>query len=172
MRLLDIVTRDPLLKLTALILAFLLWALVETGRESDAGGAPPAVANDEDSAQARVDSLLDTRAVPVAVRLTGQPLAGWELAGPPRLEPPLLTVSGPLPMLERLDTLHLPSIRLDGRSGSTVLDIQVDTAGLGLNVMPVRVRVTIPIRPITPGPSGGGAAERPDPALAPVGAAP
>lgn len=169
MRPLELVTRDPLLKLTALVLAFLLWALVETGGRAP---EPPAARSRADSAQAPAEPPTDSKAVPVAVRVIGQLPAGWELAGPLTVEPPTVTLSGPLAALERVDSVRLPAIRLDGRTSSLTVDVPIDTVGLGLGVAPRVVRVTIPIRQIPTDSSGGGAAERPDPAPAPAGALP
>jgi len=169
-RLLDLLTKDPLLKLTALVLAFLLWALVASER----GTTPPQVPEEHgaDSTQSRVDPAETSRALPVAVRLAGQPRAGWEVAGPPRVEPPRITVTGLPAALDRIDSLYVPVIRLDGRMATATLEVMVDTAGLGVRVAPARVSVTITIRPISPETSRGGSAERPDPALAPPGALP
>jgi YbbR domain-containing protein len=169
-RLLDLLTKDPLLKLTALVLAFLLWALVA----SEQGTGPPAAPEEHgaDSTQSRVDPVETSLPIPVAVRLAGQPLAGWEVAGPPRVEPSSVTVTGQPAVLEQIDSLYVPVIRLDGRTATETLDVMVDTAGLGVRVAPARVRVTITIRPISPESSRGGTAERPDPALAPTGTVP
>ena len=122
-----------------------------------------------DSGQAGAEPARDTRSVPVAVRLTGQPTPGWELAGPVRVEPVELTVTGPPGAVARLDTIRLPAIRLDGRTVSATVDIDVDTTGLGLQLTPMRVKVTIPIRQIPTEAGGGGPAPRPDPAWPPAG---
>lgn len=168
MRVIEGITRDPLLKLTALVLAFLLWALVETGGRS-AAVVPGSGRSQPDPGPAGTASATTTRSVPVAVRLTGQPAPGWELAGPARIDPLELTVSGPVRAVERVDTVRLPAVRLDGRSASATLDLEVDTAGLGLTVTPTRVRVTIPIRQIPTEMSGGGVGLGPDPASPPAG---
>ncbi len=170
-RLVELLTKDPLLKLTALVLAFLLWALVASER----GAAPPPPAPDAkggDSGQLQAAPVDSSRSVPVAVRLTGVPMVGWEVAGPPRVEPTHVTATGPASVLARIDSIHVPAIRLDGRMASATQDLAIDTAGLGVRIVPSRVRVTIPIRQIPPDTSDGGAAERPEPALAPAGAVP
>ena len=172
MRPLELLTREPLLKLTALVLAFLLWALVETGGRTGAVPVAPDGRVVADSAQSRLEPGTETRSIPVAVRLAGKPLTGWEMAGPPQVEPAFLTVTGPASALERIDTVRLPTIRLDGRTAWESLDVEVDTAGLGFRVVPVRVRVTLPIRPVPSETTGGGAVGRPEPALAPAGAEP
>jgi len=169
-RLLDLLTKDPLLKLTALVLAFLLWTLVASERAATSQPAPEPRGGD--SAQSRLDPAPNSRSVPVAVRLTGQPQSGWEVSGPPQVDPTHLTLTGPTSALDRIDSVYVPTIRLDGRMAPATLDLAVDTVGLGVTVEPRRVRVTIPIRQIPPETSGSGGGERPGPALAPTGPVP
>jgi YbbR domain-containing protein len=168
-RLVELLAKDPLLKLTALVLAFLLWALVASERASTAPRSPES--RGTDSAQSRLDPAERSRSVPVAVRLTGQPMPGWEIAGRPQIDPTHLTVTGPALAVERIDSVYLPAIQLDGRMASATLDIAVDTVDLGVSVKPARVRVRIPIRLISPETSSGGTAERPGPVQGPTGAA-
>jgi YbbR domain-containing protein len=169
-RLLDLVMKDPLLKLTALVLAFLLWALVAS--EQNTAPSPTPATSESDSTQSAQAPVESSGTVPVAVRLAGRPMAGWEVAGPPRVEPSRVTVTGPPAAVAGIDSVRVPPIRLDGRMASATLDMTVDTAGLGVRVAPARVRVTITIRPISAESGEGGPAERPDPAFAPAGAVP
>lgn len=170
-RLVELLTKDPLLKLTALVLAFLLWALVA----SEQGAVPPPPdAKGGDSAQSQAAPVDTSQSVPVpvAVRLMGAPMAGWEVAGPPRVDPTHVTATGPASLLAGIDSVYVAAIPLDGRVATATLDLAIDTAGLGVRIVPPRVHVTIPIRPISPETSRGGATERPGPALAPAGAVP
>jgi hypothetical protein len=167
---LELVTRDPLLKLTALVLAFLLWALVETGGRSGPAG-PAAGRRAPDSLRAAPEPAPATRDLPVAVRVTGQVPGGFELAGPPVVDPARVTLRGPAGALERIDSVRLSAIPLDSLTVSRTFEVPIDSASLRLSVHPQVIRVTILIRPV-PADSGGGRAEPPKPAPPPAGTRP
>ncbi len=220
-RLVDALTKDLLLKVTALGLAFLLWSLVKEDRRvaiddiavevvnGDAGwvlaGAPePAVvrvtfsgpvrelfrvaaerprilvpiASVRDSSQVVVlrpdwvslgDGLgatqieeirpaavrlvfdrLITRSIPLAIRVIGEPVPGFSLDGPVRLDPEAVVASGPASRLAAIDSLRLPPIDLVRRIVTDTILVPIDTTGLGIIVAPREARVIVPIRPDTP----------------------
>lgn len=80
--------------------------------------------------------------------LSGVPAPGFELAGPPLIEPPAVRASGGAKRLARIDSLTL-HLNLDNRSGVDTLEVPIDTTGTGLIVSPHRVRVIVPLRPVT-----------------------
>ncbi|MFN8589668.1 MAG: CdaR family protein [Candidatus Eisenbacteria bacterium] len=57
----------------------------------------------------------DTRDIPVAVQVAGAPASGYAWKGHALLRPATLRVTGPRGELEKLDTLQLATVRLDGK---------------------------------------------------------
>jgi hypothetical protein len=103
-----------------------------------------------------------TRLIPVAMPLTASPPAGLELAGPVRLDPPVVRVSGPQRRVQRLDTLRLPALDLSSARFNDTISMAIDTTGLGLLVAPLTIRAIVPLRPagIDPAPNPGSIPER------------
>jgi YbbR domain-containing protein len=89
-----------------------------------------------------------TRLLPVAVPMRGELPSGFELLGPPELEPNVVRASGAGRNLARIDTLRLPPIDLRERRGIDTLEMTIDTAGTGLIISPRTIRVIVPVRPI------------------------
>ncbi len=56
-----------------------------------------------------------SRDFPVAVQVAGAPASGYAWTGQSILRPAIVRVSGPLGELEKLDTLQLAVVRLDGK---------------------------------------------------------
>jgi hypothetical protein len=227
--LLDTLTNDLLLKLTALGLAFLLWTLVKTENQvgideipvrvanQDAGWVvtgetdPPVVrvvfsgpvrelirvAAERPSIVVPVTQVTDTsevhmlrpgwvalrdglnntrvedirpaavrvrfdrigsRSVTVAATLVGAPDTGFELAGPVRLDPAMVRVTGASRLLRTLDTLRLPAIDLARRRAPDTVIVSLDSIGPGLYATPREVHVILNIRPARDSlPDDGGA---------------
>jgi hypothetical protein len=97
---------------------------------------------------------IDTREVPLAVRLRGAPVAGYEIAGEAEVEPRLVRVSGAASRVAGLDSLRLPPIDVGDRSATDTQMVAIDTTGLGVIVSPREARVIIPIRPAPADTSG------------------
>ncbi|MCI0437135.1 MAG: hypothetical protein L0271_26395 [Gemmatimonadetes bacterium] len=219
-RLLDRLTNDLLLKVTALGLAFLLWSLVKEDSRVPITDIPIEVVNGDaawvlaatpdppvvrvtfsgpvrelfrvaaerptilvpidrvsDSTQVvvlrpewvslgdglgstRIEEIrpaavrlvferMITRTIPLAVRVTGVPVPGFELAGGPLVDPPAVLASGPGTRLAGLDSLRLPPIDLVRRNVTDTIVVPIDTTGLGIIVTPREARVIVPIRPVT-----------------------
>jgi YbbR domain-containing protein len=89
-----------------------------------------------------------TRLLPVAVPMRGDLPPGFELLGPPELDPNVVRASGAGRNLARIDTLRLPAIDLRERRGIDTLEMTIDTAGTGLIISPRTIRVIVPVRPI------------------------
>jgi YbbR domain-containing protein len=89
-----------------------------------------------------------TRLMPVVARFEGSLPSGFEMIGPPEVEPSVVRASGAGRNLARVDTLRLPPIDLRDRRGVDTLDLTIDTVGTGLIISPRTVRVIIPVRPI------------------------
>jgi len=91
-----------------------------------------------------------SREVPVSIVLIGQPTAGFELAGPIRLEPSSVRVSGGSRLLAPIDTLRLRPLDLSryGATDTVIVPVPVDAVGGDLVVVPNEIRVIVPIRPI------------------------
>lgn len=89
-----------------------------------------------------------TRLIPLAVEVQGQPAEGYELTGPPEIEPTVVRASGAGRNLARVDSLRLPPIDLRERRALDTVDVTIDTVGTGLIISPRQVRVRIPIEPV------------------------
>jgi YbbR domain-containing protein len=92
-----------------------------------------------------------TRLLPLAVTVTSVPPAGLELAGPIRLDPPVVRVSGPQRRVERLDSLRLPPLDLGTVRFNDTISLAIDTTGLGVLVSPRTIRAIVPLRPVGTG---------------------
>lgn len=92
---------------------------------------------------------LTTRLVPVAVRVRGTLPPGVELAGPIRVDPPAVRVSGPAHRLQELDTVYLAPLDLGEVREPAAFRVALDTTGLGgLIFSPRRVDVFVPVAPV------------------------
>ncbi|MFO7259855.1 MAG: YbbR-like domain-containing protein [bacterium] len=92
-----------------------------------------------------------TRLLPVVAATRGEPLAGYRLDGPIRVDPPAITVSGPASRLAELEVVRLPTVDISGFTGPTAITVSVDTAALsGLAVSPEQITLTVPIVPVPP----------------------
>lgn len=101
-----------------------------------------------------------TRLIPLGVHVIGSPADGFELAGPPEIDPSVVRASGAGRNLARLDSIHLSPIDLRNRRTFDTLQVTIDTTGTGIIISPRTVRVIVPIRAILadPGatpPAGG-----------------
>ncbi len=63
------------------------------------------------------------RDLPVCVRVEGNPAAGWAYGGTALVQPASVRVTGPLKVLQALDTLWLPRVRIEGRRDSLRFDV-------------------------------------------------
>lgn len=99
---------------------------------------------------------VDTRLLPVAVQLTGEPPAGFELAGPIEIDPLAVRASGAGRNLASIDSLRLPPIDLREHRSQDTLELTIDTVGTSLIISPRTVRVILPMRPILADTSGAG----------------
>jgi YbbR-like protein len=82
-----------------------------------------------------IEIVLDRRAqktVPVAVRATVEPQAGYVLAGPVRVEPRDVLVSGAASLLGGLDSVATAPLRLKGVTGNFQRTVPLDTTGHGV----------------------------------------
>lgn len=105
----------------------------------------------EDIRPSTVQLLFDrvvSRLVPVTVRVIGAPAEGHELAGPIEIDPGALRASGAASAVAALDTLRLGPIDLSGWATTDTFPLGVDTAGLGVIVSPMTVRVAVPVRAV------------------------
>lgn len=91
---------------------------------------------------------VDTRLIPVAAPLLGEPPPGYELIGDVVIEPVSVRASGAGRAIERMDSVRLPPIDLRGVRGYDTLDLTIDTTGSGLIISPRTVRVFVPVGPI------------------------
>lgn len=91
---------------------------------------------------------LGAKLLRLGYELSGSPAPGFELAGPPIIDPPAVRASGGARRLGRIDSLTL-HLNLDNRSGVDTLEVPIDTVGTGIVVSPQRVRVIVPLRPVS-----------------------
>jgi hypothetical protein len=90
---------------------------------------------------------LSAKLLRLGYELSGSPAPGFELSGPPLIEPPAVRASGGARRLARIDSLTL-HLNLDNRSGVDTLEVPIDTLGTGIIVSPHRVRVIVPLRAV------------------------
>lgn len=87
-----------------------------------------------------------TRLVPVSVRTTGTLPEGLELAGPLRIDPPAVRVSGSGERLAALDSIRLQAIDLSRIRYPSALTLPIDSSALaGLVFSPRSVEVYVPV---------------------------
>ena len=96
--------------------------------------------------QLRFDRVV-SRLIPVSVRVIGQPAQGHQLAGEVVVDPTVVRASGAASIMAELDTLRLGPIDLSGWTATDSFPLGVDTAGLGLIISPMTVRVVVPVEP-------------------------
>jgi hypothetical protein len=105
-----------------------------------------------------------TRLLPLAIRVTGTPVEGFEQTGPPVIEPSSVRVSGATSRLASMDSILLPPIDIGTLTASDTHVVAIDTTGLGVIVSPRQAQVVVPIRRVpvdTVPPPGAAAAVRP-----------
>jgi hypothetical protein len=87
------------------------------------------------------------RVMPVAVRSSGSPPAGLELARPLRSDPGTVRVRGAASRVFAFDSIILPPVTLGDRTGTDTVRVLVPIADLGLiSVLPSTVQVVVPLR--------------------------
>jgi hypothetical protein len=87
-----------------------------------------------------------TRLIAVRAHFTGKVQDGYELAGLPIIDPPVVRASGPSRRLAHMDTLDLDDIDVSGLTADDTVTLTIDTAAIGANITPRRVRIVVPIR--------------------------
>lgn len=91
-----------------------------------------------------------TRVIPLAARLTGTPMDGYEVAEPVEIDPPSVRVSGASRRITQIDSIRLPAIDVSMRSRTDTQVVAIDTAGLGGIVSPRQALVIVPIQRVRP----------------------
>ena len=86
--------------------------------------------------------------LPVTAGTSNQPPAGFELAGPLQVEPSQVRASGARRRLLERPVLRVPDIDLSNRRSVDTVTLSIDTAGSGLLVTPLQVKVVVPVRAI------------------------
>ncbi len=93
------------------------------------------------------------RRVPVAARVSGTPGGGAVWSGEVRLLPPSVMVSGPAKELSLIDSLILPTVRIDGRRDTVRALLAPATLPPSCSADPPQVRVLVAVsRHTTPAP--------------------
>jgi hypothetical protein len=91
---------------------------------------------------------LETRALPVRVRLTGDLPEGYRIEPPVTTSPSFVEVRGPLRLLTLLDSVPLVPVDVSGLRSTTNVPTRVDTTELqGLRIRPADVNVVLRITP-------------------------
>jgi YbbR domain-containing protein len=91
---------------------------------------------------------LETRALPVRVRLTGELPDGSRLGRPVATSPVWVEVRGPVRLVSQLDSVPLMPVDVSGLRSTTNVPARVDTAVLErLRVTPSEVNVALRVRP-------------------------
>jgi hypothetical protein len=125
--------------------------VLRTGWVTVPGGLDNARVEDIRPGQIRVSfDRVDTRLLPIALPLAGALPEGLELAGPIRIEPPVVAAHGAARRLAAIDSLRLPELQLGNIRGYDTLTVAIDTTGLGLIISPRSVRVIVPAQPAPP----------------------
>ncbi len=87
-------------------------------------------------------------ALPFNIRTTGRLPAGFALAAPLGVNPPLARVRGPTRLVSQLEGISLMPLDLTEIDESGIFDLLVDTAGLGnVLVTPQRASVALRVEP-------------------------
>ena len=84
------------------------------------------------------------RVLPVAPRLEGDPLQGYEVTGI-EVSPEKVKVRGPAPEVEKMAAVETEPIDLTGASGQKVRDVRLRMEGKPLSFTPERVRVAVTV---------------------------
>jgi YbbR domain-containing protein len=123
-----------------------LVAVLRTGWVQMPGGLERTTVDDiRPDAVRLVFDPVRTRDVPVALPLRGALPAGLRLDGAIELDPSFIRVSGPWRRLSRLDSVRLPALNLLRLTGVTAIEMDIDTAGMGLLLRPTSVTVRVPV---------------------------
>jgi YbbR domain-containing protein len=88
-----------------------------------------------------------TRLVALRPHFNGDVPSGYELEGPPIIEPVMVRASGPARRLAKMDSINLPPINVSGVRAIDTFDLVIDTTTLHASISPRRVRVILPMRP-------------------------
>ena len=86
------------------------------------------------------------REVPIAARVDGAPAAGNEWDGEVILIPPSVHVTGPAKVLADLDSLDLPTVRIDGRRDTVRALLAPGAVPDWCTTDPALVRVLVPVK--------------------------
>jgi hypothetical protein len=84
-----------------------------------------------------------TRMLPVAIRVEGVPAAGYRVAGPARLDPVRVRVTGPSRAFDDLDSLVLAPLHVDGRRDTVKADLGYEGLPEWCAAEPPTVRVRL-----------------------------
>jgi YbbR domain-containing protein len=84
------------------------------------------------------------RVLPIAPRLEGDPLQGYEVTGI-EVSPEKVKVRGPAPEVEKMAAVETEPIDLTGASGQKVRDVRLRMEGKPLSFTPERVRVAVTV---------------------------
>lgn len=94
---------------------------------------------------------VDSRTLPIQVRLTGDLPEGYELERPITTSPSVIDVRGPLRLVAALDSVPLVPVDVSGLRSTTNIPAMVDTTEVeGLRVEPREVNVVLRVRPADP----------------------
>jgi YbbR domain-containing protein len=89
---------------------------------------------------------LATKLLTLHARFNGTIADGYELAGPPIVDPSVVRATGASHRLAQLDSIELPTIDVSALRGNDTVILNLDTAAIGALITPHRARVIIPIR--------------------------
>jgi YbbR domain-containing protein len=89
---------------------------------------------------------LATRLVSLHARFSGAIADGYELAGPPIIDPAVVRATGAARLLARLDSIELPAIDVSSMRGDDTVTLDLDTTAIGATITPHRARIIVPIR--------------------------
>ncbi len=84
------------------------------------------------------------RSFPVAPRISGAPRAGWTWSGAFKVAPERVMVRGPRHEVDRLDSLRLVPIRIDGRAETLQITTKVDSLPFGCEAESTEIALTVP----------------------------
>ena len=91
-----------------------------------------------------------TRRLPLAIRISGAPHAGWRWDGRYAVDPPQVVVRGPWREVARLDSIRLKPVRLEGRTDSVKAITSADSLPRWCTTEPLAVRVLFALTRATP----------------------
>lgn len=90
---------------------------------------------------------IETRMVPVAVRLESQLKRTTRLAAPPAADPARVLVEGPRDRVQMIDSVVVRVADVERALRNGAVRLRIDTAGLGVNVSPREVIVRMRVAP-------------------------